>query len=53
MKIEEDFTPELKNKSSQAFKTMKKDVEDELLPELQKTEPAIGAVDVKGTAPSL
>lgn len=40
------FTPELKNTSSPAFKSLKKDVEDNLGREIKKNMPAVDKIDV-------
>ena len=40
------FKPELKNTSSPAFKSLKKDVENNMGRELKKNMPAVSKVDV-------
>ena len=46
MKMSMTFTPELKNPSSPAFKSLKKEVENNLGRELKKNMPALSKVDV-------
>ena len=46
MKMSTPFKPELKNPSSPAFKSLKKDVENNMERELKKYMPAVSKVNV-------